>query len=69
MPEIVAPITGDMVAAFKAMEIYEEGGPTWYINAGKISSAFGLEVLRGVVLGGAGSAVKGLAVRAWDTLA
>ena len=34
---------GELKEAYKANDIFEEGGPTWYLTAGKLAKVGGLE--------------------------
>jgi len=54
------------ITALKAAGIFEFGGPTWYLTAGKISKALGLGIMRELALAGIPSLVKGLSMKQMD---
>jgi len=56
------------ITGMKATGIFELGGPTWYLTAGKISKALGLGIMRELALAGYPSVVKGLSLKLMDQM-
>mmetsp|Transcript_6605 Transcript_6605/g.8973 ORF Transcript_6605/g.8973 Transcript_6605/m.8973 type:complete len:181 (+) Transcript_6605:574-1116(+) len=53
---------------WKESGIFELGGPTWYLTAGKMSESSGLAMMRLMALIGVSTSLKGLSVNLYDHL-
>ena len=54
------------VDGLAALNVFEVGGPTWYITKGKLSKYLSLEKVQAFLAGGWGSALTNVAIKAFD---
>lgn len=70
VPAVTEYINAKKMATYEAMDVFEEGGPTWYKTASKlVQIEGGLEGFRAMLYGGIGSAIKGMPIKLMEHLA
>lgn len=60
------PFNTVTVDALAALNVFEVGGPTWYITKGKLSKFLSLDKLQAFLASGWGTALTNVAVKAFD---